>query len=575
MPRLSSPAPTQAPSAPSRFVTRALLGILVLALVVRVWGISFGLPYDFTADEIHEIVRALKLGAGEYSWTAGKGGLYYFLFVEYGFLFVAWWLMGRVEGPTEFALLYIQDPTAFYLAGRLTVALMGVLTCLVVYSIGRRIYDWRVGLGAAFIGATAYYHAMWSHYINVDTGMTLAMWASILAYIIYENDGRLRWLIAAGILAGGAVAFKLPGLVTLPVLLLAIAFPWRGKGSRAVFREAVTVTFSMFLTITVISPENIKAMGSLAYHFSNLFMNAAWAEASTVSIREDIYAVTILREGSYFRILSQPYNIALSLAVLVGAAIGCWRRNRWDIIWTVFIGLFFGVMVLADRPGIERYLFPILPAFWLLGARAVFMLAGERASLLVAGFALIVAWPLFALVKQNHTWTRPDTRVMAKEWIEANIPSGSKILMDGMRYRFIFSPPLNPDEATVARRLNHAEDEDGQISRGISGRTMELYANAMSSVSGPRYELHSTVWGLEVRDLSYYPEACFDYVVTSSGIANRFSAPSVAERYPESAAFYNQLPQDSRYRLIYAVEPIPWKVQGPGIAVYEVLLACR
>ena len=70
----------------------SVLGILGIALGLRLWGINFGLPYDFTPDEVHEIVRALKLGAGEYSWTMGKGGLYYFLFVEYGLLYVFWWI---------------------------------------------------------------------------------------------------------------------------------------------------------------------------------------------------------------------------------------------------------------------------------------------------------------------------------------------------------------------------------------------------------------------------------------------------------------------------------------------------
>ena len=53
-----------------------LAAILLLALGLRVWGIDFGLPYELTSDESKEILRALKLGAGEYYWGFGKGGLY-------------------------------------------------------------------------------------------------------------------------------------------------------------------------------------------------------------------------------------------------------------------------------------------------------------------------------------------------------------------------------------------------------------------------------------------------------------------------------------------------------------------
>ena len=88
-------APSRMPANNNRAAIYSLLAVLSIALGLRLWGISFGLPYDFTADEVHEIVRALKLGAGEYSWTPGKGGLYLFLFAEYGLLYVVWWLVWR------------------------------------------------------------------------------------------------------------------------------------------------------------------------------------------------------------------------------------------------------------------------------------------------------------------------------------------------------------------------------------------------------------------------------------------------------------------------------------------------
>jgi len=56
-------------------VTYLLIAVLGIAFWLRVWGIDFGLPYQFRHDEIHEVLRALKLGLGEYHWGFGKGGL--------------------------------------------------------------------------------------------------------------------------------------------------------------------------------------------------------------------------------------------------------------------------------------------------------------------------------------------------------------------------------------------------------------------------------------------------------------------------------------------------------------------
>ena len=557
-----------------------MLAILSVALGLRLWGIGFGLPYDFTPDEVHEIVRALKLGAGEYSWTMGKGGLYYFLFAEYGLLYVFWWVTGQVSAPADFALRYLQAPSAFYLAGRITVAVMGTLTCWVVYLIGKRLYNWRVGLAAALIGATAHYHGLWSHYINVDIGMTLAVWASILTYIEYERVQQTRWLVAAGVLGGIAFAFKLPGAIVALPLLLAIATASRASLTpRQRIKEAGIVLLAMLVTSTAVAPENIVGLGSLSNHFSDIIPNADAAQSAGNAVMDAaefddaVSDVSILHDGGYLRILVMSTYIALTIAALLGAAIGIWSRRRWDIIWCVLIAAFLGVMTVADRPGEERYLLAIVPALWLLAARGVAMVAGQRGRIMAIAIAVIVVVPLFALIRQDYMFTRPDTRVLAKQWIEANVSSGAKILIDGMRYRLIHSPPLNPDESTVERRVIQARGAR-RVTRGVSQNTLALYAEAMSQVSGPKYELHSTVYGLAVKDLSYYPQQCFDYIITSSQVTNDFVAPSRVEKYPISARFYSQLPTDPRFNVVYSAEPVPWKIQGPAITVYEVSPHC-
>jgi hypothetical protein len=556
-------------------IAAALLAIFLLAFGLRVWGISFGLPYDFTPDELHEIVRALKLGAGEYSWVSGKGGLYLILFVEYAFLFAYWWLTGQVQGATDFALKYLQDPTDFYLLGRVTVAVMGAATCVVIFAVGRRIYGWQVGLTASLIGATTYYHAMWSHYINVDTGMTLAIWLSVLAYLIYEETRAWRWLVASGLLAGVAVAFKIPGGIGLPILLLAIATSSSfSAGKYRKIREAGVLLVAMTLAVAVISPENILAIPGYTNAFSRLFVSEAAAASPETYEWADIYEITVLHGSGYLTILLREYNIALTVAAVVGMLIGVIGRIRWDFIWIAAIGSFLIVMTMADRPGMERYLMPLTPAFWLLAARAVVHFNSYNPAILPIGLIAIIGPSMFALIEQNYTWTKPDTRVLAKAWIENHVPSDAKILMDGMQYRFIQSPPLTPNGVAVARRIEGVLDKDGRVSRGVSGNTLELYANAMAGLKGPKYDLHSTVYGLGVEELEYYAESCFDYIVTSSDISRRFQRAGYEDRYPLSARFYREIRTDPQFELVYSIQPVRWRVQGPEIDVYRVLSSC-
>jgi 4-amino-4-deoxy-L-arabinose transferase-like glycosyltransferase len=562
-----------------------LFAVIALALGLRVWGVGFGLPYELTYDEVHEILRAFKLGAGEYQWSFGKGGLYLLLFLEYGLIFVASWLLGWVANTREFAIWYVVDPSVFYLAGRLTVAAMGALTCLVVYFIGKRVCDWRVGVGAAFIGATAAFHGVHSHVINVDVGTTLALWSSILVYFLYEEKKQYRWLIGASILAAIAIAFKLPGGIVLFILLLAIGSNAKTRSYRMRLKEAAVVLSTTVVTLTLIAPEWIASLGALHGNFSQIVGRGSTA-ADGENLRETIDSITILGGdwSWYVIILVKNYNFTLTLTALLGAGLGFWRRERWPMIWSVLSAVFLGIMFAADRGPSERYLLPVVPGLWLLSSFAVVEFSQRRWWLIAPGLACVVALPLVVLVRQNYEWTKTDTRVIAKRWIEANLPAGSKILMDGMRYRFVQSPPLWPDQVTVARLAGQAGGESERITRtgvqsylpgeagwaGASNRTWTLYAEAMKRVNGPKYALHSTVYGLGVEDLNHYIQACFDYIIISSYNSTRYTSDTSQKRFPKSARFYSALNTDSRFRVLYSVAPIPWKRPGPVITVYKV-----
>jgi hypothetical protein len=541
-----------------------------------VWGIDFGLPYELTYDEVHEIVRAFKLGAGEYDWDSfAKGGLYYFLFVEYGLLYLIWKLLGWVADTPDFAIRYFQDPTPFYLAGRLTVAVMGALTCWVVFCIGRRLYNVWVGLGVALIGATTHYHALWSHYINVDIGLTLALWTSVLAYLKYESSYQRRWLLAAGAFGGIAIAFKLTGAIVLPLLLVAIGTPLeRWREPFKIVKASVLAVVAIMVTLTIVAPE--WTVDSI--DFSRFFNRLAAPPdmSSDGELAEAVDAVTIYRTQNYWgyvKILLAPHNVVLVLSALLGSGLALWRRHRWDLIWIGLSLVFIVVMSAAERSATERYILPIMPCFWFLSMRATTTVARQRLWATVIGLACVTALPLATLVYHNYMWTKPDTRVIAKQWIESNISAGAKILSDGQRYRFTMSPPLYPDATAVARRVVKAKHAQ-RVSRGTSPHTLALYTEAMSRIKGPRYDLHSTVWGVAVEPLSYYVDSCFDYVITSSANAERYQNANARQRFPKSAEFYAQLPSDPRFEAIYTIAAKAWHRVGPTIVVYRVLHTC-
>jgi 4-amino-4-deoxy-L-arabinose transferase-like glycosyltransferase len=551
----------------------AILVVFCLAVAVRLWGIQFGLPYDLTADEPHQIVQALKIGAGEGGplvrmWhTIGKGGLDYILFFEYGVLFVVWWLIGRVHESREFALEYLNNPTAFYLVGRVTVAMMGALTSVAVGEIGRRLYDARVGAAAALFGAVAYYHAAYSHVINVHIPMAFALWTGVWAYLQFERTRRRRALIASGLLCGAAVALAYTAGIGLMMLLTALILaPGSNESWRARLEHAGILVTSALVTIGLMSPDLLTGAGLLVRNF--VAPTGAGPQGS--DLRAAIDSVTILRQApwtGYLELLAKPYNVLTAVGAAAGIAAGVWRRERWTLLLSGTTLLFVTVVSAANRGASESYLLPVTPALWLLCSRGVAWLSSNRRLVFTGAAAVLAAVPLFFTVRDDVMLARPDTRVLAKEWIEANVPTQSKILMDGMRFRFVQSAPLNGNKATVERRL--ADLEESELA--LSDEMLSLYREAAGRIEGPTYNLYSTMYGLEVEELDYYVAACFDYIVVSSFNEKRYATDPERSLHPKSARFYDDIKTDDRFRRVYAIEPIVWKQIGPAITVYRVL----
>ena len=171
---------------------------------------------------------------------------------------------------------------------------------------------------------------------------------------------------------------------------------------------------------------------------------------------------------------------------------------------------------------------------------------------------------------------QPDTRLLAKAWIETHVPSGSKLLMDGPRYRLIQSPPLNHNAASVDRQIGRASQEGASLARGVSSLMLDIYEEALLDQTGPTYDIQSSVMGIRLADPEFYAAGCFEYVVTSSYITKLFAEGRIhRQRYPESAMFYDGLSDDRRFEQVYRVAPIAWESSGPTISVYRDRTPCQ
>ena len=123
-----------------------LMLIILLGLLVRFWGINFGLPLELHSDEHIFIMHALKFGTGDFNPHdfLYPSLTYYLLFILFGFYFVFGYIVGLFHSPSDFATLYFTDPSSFYIIGRSLMALFGGATVFIVYLMGKKLFESKV-----------------------------------------------------------------------------------------------------------------------------------------------------------------------------------------------------------------------------------------------------------------------------------------------------------------------------------------------------------------------------------------------------------------------------------------------
>jgi asparagine N-glycosylation enzyme membrane subunit Stt3 len=129
--------------------TLALAGVLLGALLLRLWGIRHGLPFSYNIDEEGHFV---PVAIGFFGHDLNPG---YFLnppgYTELLYVLYAVWFGGREAVQHAYA----ANPSEVFLIARVTVALLGVVSVWLLYLAGARLLDRSVGLLAAAIGAVS------------------------------------------------------------------------------------------------------------------------------------------------------------------------------------------------------------------------------------------------------------------------------------------------------------------------------------------------------------------------------------------------------------------------------------
>lgn len=497
------------------------LWILALGFFLRIAGVGFGLPYFYHADEPIVVNHALAYGTGDPNPHFFKIPplTSYVLFVFYGLSYLMGKGVGIFKSVSDFENLFFQNPTFFYLLARILLGvLVGTASLYLLCRLLRRFFSKTHALIGSFFLAICFLHVRDSHYVYTDIPLVFVLILSFFPILkITEGEGTKKNHVLAGALIGLATAVKYNGIfVAVPYLAAGLA----SKEKRNTLTGWGLAGLTAFLIYSLLNP-------------------FTWLDYETFR-RETLMQGQASGFVGYFHplfySLKEGVGIFIWIFGLLGILAALFEREKKRLVLLSFVMGYYLVLVFRSQP-YDRYVLPLIPFFLFFTADFLVRLSGRfpepgRQKALVVLVLLIAAPSLAKSVVSDLLFLKKDARTLAKEWVEEEIPEGSKIALDWSFYQ----PRLGFSKQQLGEKLFEAPP--GQFSKAQERRLQSLLSSNQKG-----YELYFL--SRSVTDSGFLfesPKALYDLNALEADDV-QYVFVTMVKGGIERTAFYEQLKQ--------------------------------
>lgn len=558
--------------------SKILAVILMVACGLFFAGIASGLPEAVQADEGFEINRALKLGAGVFDFErTTKGGLFYILFVEYGFYFAWLWLTGSITSPEDFVASFVEDPSPFWIMGRATVALLSMVLVFLSYRLGASLYGRRVGLiGAAATTVTVLVVRM-AHHVNVDVMMSVAvLWSILLAFDWADPAKKPRPILLGVVFALSVMAKATAAVAIVPIVVANVLRYRKTSWKSALCGRELVLSLSVAAIVYVCGNPGIIVNASDVVRKARLVVLGSSEAIGTTE--QAMHAETSRIDKNlgvfYSRVLAKSFGLPFFCLTVCGLLFACIRRGRADILMLSFLLTFFLLIVgvQSKNYAYPRYVLVATPLLAVLGARVLVTTFDrvpwirKRSGLVAAVAAAVLLTPTsWTTAKWSYIHLRGDTRVIAHDWIEANVPKGSTVLVEGNPIvETSLAVPLRNTAVNIDQLIATMPDSESPKARFLAMRK--------DATRGVPYDLRGFRHFEPVKSLGEYKEdGVRFFVLTKESFDPGYVEPGQwrEDIWRTRLELYRALTSDPHVTLIYDIDSAREQLSGPSIVVFH------
>lgn len=435
-----------------------LLIIAVVCFSLRYWGMMWGLPETYHADEPYMLAFTKNFIHGNWNPVTFEkrpfiyGPVVMAVTAIVAKLLTAINLVFKITLPEQYNVLFL---------GRLIVIICAVINAFLVYKFACLFISTNAAMLSSLIFSLSYTHIIHSHYYTTD--VPLALLVTLVLYYSQKilTNPQMKYYQIACVFAVLAFCTKFSAiLVCVPVLIAHIcSCQESGSFFRNLFNKKLIIFGIIFLVLST------AILHYIIFPFSNISAALTQLQRNAEVIRRAEWGCVYPNRFIYYLWLIWVYfKPFMGVAAIVGCVVFYLKFKRNSLPALSFIVLYFVAHSIA-RNFSDRYLLPLIPIFAILIGivlSSLFNYGKSRVALrstvvLIVVVQLVISF--YYAARADFIFTLPDTRVLAAPWVRTYLAPDVRIASEqqGPRVENVRVPKLykEDNEFFMKKRIDY------------------------------------------------------------------------------------------------------------------------
>ncbi len=322
------------------------------------------------------------------------------------------------------------------LVGRFISAISDLIVTLLVFKLGKKLFNVKTGLIASFFYGISVLPIQLSHFYAVDTLLNLFIIATIYCLLNFYEKPTIKNSVLTGIFWALALATKISAAILVVPIFVTLVLFWINRGIKKTIKPAAAIIAITCATFLFMQPYTLIDFETFMKHtreqslltYDPFYFPFTLQYVDKIPYVHEFVNIFFWGLGPVLAMLSFTGTFYFIYQTFKNHKQKSHRMNN-HVILSFFISY---ILVVGNfAVGFMRYMLPVYPFFAIFAAFFVYEFTKNirpNQKLIIYYLFIITSliWP-FSFIQ---IYTQPNTRIQASSWISKNIPTGKTLAVE-------------------------------------------------------------------------------------------------------------------------------------------------